>query len=318
MGKFKNLSQDEIKLITVMYKDDTLTRSSIQKKLGVKYGVEPRTIRDWANKLGLIDVIPIQSQRIMIYDIETSRTTFNGWWTGKQYVGHNQIIKDPSIISIAWKWLGESKVYTLNWTKKNHCDKKMMEKFLVQYNSADMVVGQNNNRFDNRWVNARAMFHGLFVNTMVKSFDIMKETKRLFRLPSYSMAYISKYMGITQKLSHEGILMWEMIESGTKAQQAEYLQKMLDYNIGDIVTTEEMYLRLRKYMGQQYHFGKLLGAEKYTCPDTGSSDIEVFKTVYTKAGTLQHLMKSNETGSLFKLSNREYMSFLRDKIEGKI
>ena len=65
-----------------------------------------------------------------------------------------------------------------------------------------MVIGQNNDRFDNRWVNARAAKHNLFVNTFIKSFDIMKQTKRLFRLPSYSMAYIAKFFGLTLKQSH--------------------------------------------------------------------------------------------------------------------
>jgi hypothetical protein len=40
-----------------------------------------------------------------------------------------------------------------------------------------MVIGQNNDRFDNRWVNARAMKYDLEVNTFVRSFDIMKELK---------------------------------------------------------------------------------------------------------------------------------------------
>ena len=69
----------------------------------------------------------------------------------------------------------------------------MLKSFLKAYNTADMVIGQNNDKFDNRWVNARAMKHNLDVNTLVKSFDIMKQTKKLFRLPSYSMDYITKF-----------------------------------------------------------------------------------------------------------------------------
>src|SRR5690606_6965225 len=127
------------------------------------------------------------------------------------------------------------------------------------YNRADLVVGFNNNSFDNRWVNARAMKYGLDINTLVRSFDIMREMKRLFRLPSYSLKYITNYLGIETKLEHEGIKLWDKVQFGSEEEKKEYLQKMVDYNRQDIVATEDVYLTLRKYMGHKTHFGVLNG-----------------------------------------------------------
>jgi DNA polymerase elongation subunit (family B) len=262
--EFKELVQEDLDLITKVYKESE-SRKQAQSKLAIMFNVTERTIRNWVKYIGIVGDDNISPAKILIYDIETGRVPAMVWWTGKQYVNHNQLIEEPKIITIAYKWLGENIVYDLTWDK-NQSDKDMITQFMKVYNKADMVIGQNNDRFDNRWVNARAMKYDLEVNTFVRSFDIMKETKRLFRLPSYSMAYITNFLGVETKLQHEGIIMWDKIQFGTKEEQAEYLQKMVDYNRQDIVATEDMYLSLRKYMGNKVHFGVLNGNEKFTCP----------------------------------------------------
>jgi len=308
---FKNLSPDDLDLIRYGYQDKSKGRLEIQKELAEYFNVNKRTIRDWAKKIGISGEIP-KNAKIMVYDIETSRAEGKFWWTGKQYINHTQITKDPRIISICWKYLGDDKVHQLTWDEYQD-DESMLKVFLEHFNQCDMVIGQNNDRFDNRWVAGRAAKHNLTYNSYIKSFDIMKQTKRLFRLPSYSMAFIAKFFGLTLKKSHEGILMWEMIEDGTPEEQKEYLQKMLQYNIGDIVTTEEIYYKLRKYMGHKVHFGVFNGEEKYSCPNCGNTNVSLFKTTYTPAGTIQHIMKCKEDDVMYKISNRDYMKFLEDK-----
>ena len=263
-----------------------------------------RSIRKLVSKL-----VPKEERaaKIMVYDIETSQVEFKAWWPGKQYVGWNQITKEASIISIAWKWLGDDEVFTDNWDMDTHCDKGLMVRFLEEYNKADMVIGQNNDRFDNRWVNARALKHSLYVNTHIRSFDIMKQGKRLFRLPSYSMKFMTQFLGITLKQNHEGIHMWNMIENGKPEEQAEYMQKMLDYNIGDIISTEEMYYKMRPYMGHTTHIGALEGKGKYSCPSCGSTNIELVRTTTTAAGTVQRIMKCNDDNVEFRVSNSLYL-----------
>lgn len=291
------------------------TRKEIQKKLSKKLDITTRSVRAWAKKLG-VGVLPkniANPAKIMIYDIETSRVRFWGWWTGKQYVGHDQMIDEPTIITVSWKWLGSDEVHYLTWDK-NHDDKQLMIDFLKEYNKADMVIGYNNDNFDNRFINARAMKHNLDVNTLVKSYDIMKEEKKVFRVPSYSMAFMAKYSNVIHKQGHEGIRMWKMIQTGTPEEQREYLGKMVDYNLGDIAATEELYLRLRKYFGHKAHLGVLYGGEKFSCPDTGSLNVEFDRRTVTAAGTIQVIMKSNETGARYKISNKQYMSFLDYKL----
>lgn len=308
---FKELTEEDKQLFRDLYKDSNISQKSAQQLLSEKFQTIPRTVRKWAKKLeiGIIPKNITNPFKILIYDIETSRIKANVWWTGKQYVGHQQLTEEPKIISIAWKWLGDDNVKALTWDK-NHLDKKMLEKFLEVYNSADMVIGQNNDKFDNRWVNARAMKFRLEINTYIKSFDIMKQAKRLFRLPSYSMKYLTEYLGVETKLQHEGIIMWEKIQDGTKSEQKEYLAKMVDYNKQDIVATEHMYLSLRKYMGHKVNFGALKGGEKFLCPNCGGDNINLYQTVATPAGTIQRIMVCKDDRVQFKLSNREYIKYM--------
>lgn len=315
---FKELSQEDKDIIIKEYKDCE-SREEAQEKLAKYFNVTERTIRKWANKLeiGLMTKNIVSPNKILIYDIETTRVKAWVWWSGKQFVSGDSLIDEPKIITIAYKWLGEDDITVLTWDEKLS-DKQLLEKFLKVYNSADMVIGQNNDRFDNRWVNARAMKYGLDVNTFVRSFDIMRETKRLFRLPSYSMKYITNYLGIQTKLEHEGIKMWEKIQTGTPEEQKEYLQKMVEYNRQDIVATEDMYLTLRKYMGHKTHFGVLNGKERFTCPNCGSKNVSLDRTTVTPAGTVQRIMKCTDDGVVYKISNKQYMDYLEYKMRESI
>lgn len=322
--KFKDLTLDDKNLIKELYnpnykdsKNESLTRKQVQEKLSEWFDVSERSIRKWANRLelGVMANNIVNPAKVLVYDIETSRSEFKAFWTGKQYLGHNQMKSEPAIISISWRWLGEEKVHHVHWDIETKSDEVVLKEFLPEYNKADMVIGFNNNNFDNRWLNARAMKYNMFINVYVKSFDIMKQCKRLFRIPSYSMAYISKFLGVTLKQSHEGIKMWDMIEEGTLEQRREYIGKMLDYNVGDIVTTEEIFLKIRKYMGHTMHFGVFEGGEKFSCPSCGSTNVELFKAVNTAAGTPQYIMKCKEDDVQYKISHRDYMKFLQFKID---
>lgn len=315
--KYSKLTQEEKDIILLEY-GSSKSREEVQSTLASHFNVDVRTIRGWAKKMeiGVLTKNIVNPSKILIFDIETSRIPALVWWTGKQYIGHNQLTDEGRIISIAYKWLGDDKISDLVWDDGD--DKKMLEKFLAVYNKADMVVGQNNDRFDNRWINARAMKHDLFVNTFVRSFDIMKETKRLFRLPSYSMDYITKFLDAENKMKHEGLIMWDKIQFGTPDEKEEYLKKMVAYNRGDIVSTEDMYLKLRKYMGHKVHFGVLQGGSKHSCPNCGGSDIKLQKVTVTPAGTVQRIMTCNRDKTVFKLANKQYMNFLQEKMNNNI
>ncbi len=310
---FKDLTAEDKSNFAIEYdtNKDGESMASIQARLAFKYNVSTRTIRNWAKKLGLNTLLGNEDNfKVLVYDLETCRVPAMVFWTGKTYINHSQLQEEPKIITVSWKWLGDAKVHSLAWDSK-HSDETLMRKFLQVYNKADMVIGYNNDKFDNKWVNARAAKYKLDVNLHIKSFDVMKQAKKLFRIPSYSMAYLSKYLGVTIKQSHEGIKMWDMIQMGNEEQQAEYLQKMIDYNVGDIVSTEELYLVMRRYMGHKTNLGVFKGVGKHACPNCGGTDVREYNgnLSITPAGTIQRHMICKKDQVQFKISNTTFLKY---------
>lgn len=315
---FKELSIKDKEYITDVYNShgSGVPMSTIQTQLAEHFGVSKRSIRNWANNLDLNMLVKNINDpfKVLVYDIETSRVPAMVFWTGKTYISHGQLRDEPKIISISYKWLGEDKIHAVKWDKE-HSDEALMRKFLPIYNGASMVVGYNNDKFDNKWINTRAAKHRLTVNLHVKSFDLYKQARKYLRLPSYSMAYLADYYGITPKRKHEGTAMWDKIQFGTPEVQAEALQDMIDYNVGDIITTEEIYLEMRKYMGHKTHVGVLLGKDRGTCPHCGGDNVKEFNGQFsvTPAGTIQRHMICNDDQVQFKISNSNYLKYVNEK-----
>lgn len=287
----------------------TLTSKIICEKYKIIYSDnERKKISNWINEKKINNVK--QHSKVLIYDIETTRIMAHVWWTGKQYINHNQLINDSKIISIAFKWLNNDKVNILTWDNNKKCDKNLIKEFLKYYNEADIVIGVNNDNFDNRFINARAIKHNFEINTFLKSLDLQKEAKKLFKLPSYSMSYLGKYLGLEiQKGSHAGVSMWQDIQYGTKEKSELALKEMIKYNIQDVIVTEELYLRLKKYITNISHLGVLQGYEKHTCPTCGNNDISLYKTTVTPSGTIQRIMICNNDKIKFKISNSTYLKY---------
>lgn len=317
--RYTELTEADKHYFRQAYKTSKTSRQELQERLAKEFKIGVRTVRLWAQKLEAGQLLSeiANPGKVLIYDLETSRGLFKAFWTGKQYINYKQMVSEPEIISIGWKWLGENEVHVTHWDK-NHSDEKMVTDFIKIYNEADLVIGFNNDSFDNRWLNARAFKYGLDINIHVRSLDLYKQEKRLFRMLSYSMDYASLYAKIERKQSHEGIHMWDMVEDGTPEQQEEYLGKMMEYNRGDIVTTEELYLRMLPYLSHKMHMGVLQGGEKWSCPATGSENVEPYKAkpfTVTAAGTIQRIMFSVDTGAKYKITNKQYMAYLDHKIK---
>lgn len=300
------LGEDDKAFIRSLYKS-SLKREIVEEQIAHKFGISKRTVRRWVAKLNFKEQKP--EKRILIYDLETPRLKAWVWWSGKQYV--HDIIDEPKIISVAWKWIGHEQVDYLHWDLETKDDKVLVTEFIDEYNKADLIVGVNNKNFDDLWLRARAFKHGCTMDAFKRSLDVQKEAKRLIRVPSYSMKNLARYFELDQqKGNHEGIDMWMKIQEGTMKERKEYMERMIDYNIQDILTTEEIYFKLLPMMRHQTHIGVLEGNTKTSCPACGGINVKKFSTSVTNAGTVQHVMRCEEDGHQFKVSHRDYINWL--------
>ena len=184
--------------------------------------------------------------RILLYDLETSFVNCRLWRIGKQYVSHESIVEGSrtDIICLAYKWLGEKEVHTMDWGLKKQDSRKMVNAFSEIVATADLVVAQNGDNFDMKQLNTQRLLHGDTPILWPTSADTLKGLRKHFRLPSNKLDYVGKLLFKTGK---NPMRMQDWIDVIEK-KDPKALQKMLKYNIQDVLLLEKTFNRLRPWL----------------------------------------------------------------------
>ncbi len=190
--------------------------------------------------------------KILTLDIETAPIISYTWGLREQNVGLNQIKSDWHLLAWAAKWLGDpvSKVtYMDNSTVRNvQDDKRLVRGLSALLNEADVTVTQNGDAFDVKKLNARAIVNGLPPIKPVRSIDILKEGRKVFKFTSHKLEYITDVLNDNyKKLKHEeypGFELWSAILKGDK----RAWKVMKTYCIHDVLATEEAYKRMAPWI----------------------------------------------------------------------
>jgi transposase-like protein len=252
----------------------------------------------------------------LFFDIEVSPNVVTCWRVGyKLNISPENIIKERSVISIAWKWQGESEVHALTWDK-NQGDKKMLQNFLPILNEADEIVYHNGDRFDLPWLLTRFIFHKIPAFPSYKGVDTLKMAKK-FYFNSNKLDYVARFLGLGGKMETTYGL-WDRV---FLKKDPEALKEMVSYNKKDVILLEQVYDRLSVYCAQKTHAGVLSGGDKWQCPHCGSTNVKKSKTKVTAAGTVQHQMVCKDCGKYYTISDssfRKYLEFKEDEKQKKV
>lgn len=147
--------------------------------------------------------------KLLCYDIETTPLLGWIWRPGEQYVGHNQLLKGyfnyTHIMCITYRWAHEKKTHILTWGTGLEDEKQMIIDFDAIVKQADVVIGKNNNRFDDKHINTIRMIHDLPCDTswITKCDDLEKQMRKHFNVASYSLDYFSELLGLGGKIKME-------------------------------------------------------------------------------------------------------------------
>lgn len=187
--------------------------------------------------------------RILTIDIETAPLMVHAWGLFDQNIGLNQIDTEWTILSYSAKWLGDQHVmYRDTFHQKNkRDDKRLVREIWKLLNEADIVCGQNVQRFDRRKINARFILNGLPPPSPYRVVDTMLMARKTFGFTSNKLEWLSdKLCTEHKKLKHKqfpGFELWAAFLAGDPLAQKE----MEDYNRVDVLSTEELYLKLRPW-----------------------------------------------------------------------
>ena len=257
-----------------------------------------------ASQTILTTLQPFKPKRLF-YDIETSYNIVKSWRIGFNInLNMEDIIQERAIITIAYKWEGEEDVTVLSWNKG--CDKKIIEDFVKVMAEADELVGHNVDRYDTKFIMARALKHNIPVLPKYQSTDTLKLAKKHFMLNSNKLDYIAQYLGIGHKTKHRGLSMWDdiILRNDSKA-----LEEMIEYNVQDVFLTEQVYHKLMEYSLPKVNHASKQTGNKHTCPQCGSDHAELHKTYISSTGTKTRLMNCLNCSTNFTINNTNYTKF---------
>lgn len=246
----------------------------------------------------------------LFYDIETSYAT--GWFWRPSYktsIDYGQIFEHAKIICISYKWQGEDKIYNLKWNKEQD-DKEMLREFIKILNKADEVVGHNGDRFDEKWIRTRAIYHRLNMLPKYKSLDTLKMAKRHFNFPSNRLDFLGDYLGVGRKIENERGL-WEKV---VRFNNREALKRMVDYCDQDVILLEDVFTVMQPYIYKNTNFTVLKGGDKFECTECGNVHVQLVRTYTTASGTFQRIMECLSCENNFKINNSTYQKYLQNKM----
>lgn len=219
--------------------------------------------------------------KIAILDIETSPNLAYVWRFFKENVGAKQVVEHTEILSFAYKWLGEDEVFY--YDTQTDTELTLLSYLLEVLDAADIVVAHNGARFDLPTIQGRAMVAGLHPPSPYKIIDTVAVARYEFKFPSNSLEYLSLILNVDQKGGHHkfpGFLLWSECLKGNP----EAWEEMKVYNIQDIVTLEQIYLKMRPYMRRHPNLGVYEESEEVLCPKCGGNHLNYRGYAYTSVG----------------------------------
>lgn len=315
---FASLSEEEKDLIRKMYTqsaDETgPVRAEIQMDLSEKFGVTMRTVRNWARRLSLSKVGPPKQFKILVFDIETAPMkvfTFEKWNTT---ISDDFIEEDWFMLCWSAKWLFEDKVYNACVTEKEvkRADDSRITKALWRIlDEADVVIAHNGRKFDRKKANTRFLKHGLPLPSPYLLIDTLLHARKQFAVTSNRLDYLADFLGVQRKRETPKGL-WMACVSGNH--RAESLKTMQWYCDGDIITLEEVYLKLRPYIQPHPNIGlHILDEHNDMCPTCGSHDLKEDGEYHTSVNIYQAL-RCNSCGSLSRKRKTNYKGKVRNGV----
>lgn len=229
--------------------------------------------------------------KIGTLDIETFPNLVYTWGLWNVNVGLNQIVRDWSIASFSFKWLGDSRI-TYSDTRGNPLDDRHLLAMLWEIlDEADIIIAQNGIKFDAKKINARFIELGFAPPSPYKIIDTMVEAKAVAQFTSNKLEWLSGHLTEVPKSQHKdfpGFELWTQCLADNPLAWAA----MKKYNDRDIVATEALYLKLRPWIKGHPNINAYDDEDEHTehaCPNCGGTHFEKRGFSYTQTGKYQKL-----------------------------
>ncbi len=228
--------------------------------------------------------------KILLMDLETAPNVADVWKFFRTNVGVNQVRRNGRIIMWAAKFLNDPTIHTMNEIDNGR--EKMLRGLHALMEEADVIVGQNGDRFDIRWANWEFLKEGLDPPAPSKTVDTLKVLRNRFYLPSYRLDYVCRQLGLGRKVKHVGHELW----LGWEAKDEKAKATMIRYCINDVKLLQRLYYKIRPWIKNHPVVGLYSDKGRPSCPNCGSTKVHKKGRAYTNAG-IYHRYKCSDCGT---------------------
>ena len=193
--------------------------------------------------------------RVLLFDIETAPNKLMGWNLYNQSFGLNQIANEWFILSYSAKWLGSDEVLYEDMEGIVHTedDTHIMDSLWRLFDEADVIIGQNSKAFDVKKMNARWIMNGYKPPSPYKQIDTLDIAKRNFAFTSRKLEWMTDKICENKKLTHQKFSGFELWKQCLLDNPEAWLE-MKEYNIMDVVSLEELYLKMAAWDNKHVNF----------------------------------------------------------------
>ena len=225
-----------------------------------------------------------KKNRILIADIERIQGVVEHkfWDLGdmkNRRFRPDEIVRYPRTICWSAAWYDQPKkvMHGAEWEIGGA--EAMLRAIWDLYDEADIVVGHNLARFDSKHLKGAWLEMGLPSPRPWQTVDTLSIARREFGFESNTLDALCKRLGVASKTDAYDPKVAEAAVAGDEDAQ----RRLLDYNVGDIHATRELYDRLRPYIKGHPHLGLGTGDER-ACPNCGGTK---FTKIDTDVRTIQ-------------------------------
>lgn len=220
----------------------------------------------------------MKKPKILFYDIETTPILAYIWRFGKQVVRSAQVCDKRNvndIICITYCWNDGKPAKVLHWGYKEQDSSKVIKAFDKLIEKADITIGKNNKRFDEKHINMQRLLHNLppLPDWILYSDDLESQLRRHFAFPSQGLDYISHLLGLGGKVSMKFSDWVDIVEKRSKASY----DKMLKYGKKDIEDTRAIWDHCERHFTKTAA-GAYLDRENPSCSSCGSQKLHILDT----------------------------------------
>lgn len=217
---------------------------------------------------------------VLLLDIETAPGTAYVWSLYDDSVPVERVIAPSRMLCWAAKWLGRSGVHFGSEWGSGGAD-KMLKQLHALMSDADAVITYNGDKFDIPKITGAFVNAGLPPVPPVPSIDLYKTVKQL-GYQSSKLAFVAPYLGIGEKVKHEGFSLWSKVLAGDETAR----KRMERYCCRDTKLLEPLYNKLRPFIRNHPYLGR---GGRTECPACGGIKVQHRGQRRTKAFFIDRL-----------------------------